>query len=253
MQIMDGFGKTIRGGSTLTAGKTIPFLGVSSRRPSKPTGTHRAAAEVSIFLMVLMTAGCRPGDPEIKKEFSDSFQRVLLGRDYFDTIGRYRIIKERLNIRKAYNHPLWLRRRLPRDVEITLDVESRTSEGDIKVEVFGDGRSHAMNRGAYKATGYVICMGGWKNSKSFIARKDEHGRPGEDIVIRKDPEARVERGRVYHWRIIRKGEMLEWYVDGKLFLSFEDTRPLYGRQNDHFGFNNWQADVWFDNLKIRPL
>jgi len=32
-----------------------------------------------------------------------------------------------------------------------------------------------------------------------------------------------------------------------------DPNPLQGRGHDHFGFNNWQSDLWFDNLKITPL
>jgi hypothetical protein len=29
--------------------------------------------------------------------------------------------------------------------------------------------------------------------------------------------------------------------------------PLRGAGHDHFGFNNWQVKVCFDNLKIVPL
>jgi len=32
-----------------------------------------------------------------------------------------------------------------------------------------------------------------------------------------------------------------------------DSEPLEGRGHDHFGFNNWQSDLWFDNLKVTPL
>jgi len=33
----------------------------------------------------------------------------------------------------------------------------------------------------------------------------------------------------------------------------EDDEPLEGRGHDHFAFNNWQSDLWFDNLEITPL
>ena len=38
---------------------------------------------------------------------------------------------------------------------------------DIKCELFADGRRHA--------SGYVVILSGWNNSKSIIARRDEHG------------------------------------------------------------------------------
>ena len=211
------------------------------------------SAPVLFLSVVLCFSACRPKDPSLEGGFKDRFERKLLGENYYDTIGRYRIIHGKLNIEKAYNHPLWMRKRLPRDVIIEVDVLSKSSEGDIKVEVFGDGRSHAWSRGAYRATGYVICMGGWKNSKSFIARRDEHGKEGRDIVSRNDPAAKVQINKTYHWKIVREGKLLSWYVDGELFLTFEDPMPLFGPKNDHFGFNNWQSDVYFDNLLIRPL
>jgi len=210
-------------------------------------------APLFFLFAVLAFSACRPRDPSLEGGVKDRFERKVLGENYYDTIGRYRIIDGRLNIEKAYNHPLWLRKSLPRDVVIEVDVFSKTSDGDIKVEVFGDGRSHAWSRGAYRATGYVVCMGGWKNSKSFIARRDEHGKEGQDLVSRNDSAAKVQINKTYHWKIVRKKNLLSWYVDGELFLTFEDPVPLFGPENDHFGFNNWQSDVYFDNLVIRPL
>ena len=202
--------------------------------------------------MALGFAGCAlPRDPGLGSKFRDDFERTGLGKNYFDTIGRYRIINGKLNIEKAYNNPLWLRRRLPRNVEIELDVMSRSKDGDMKIELFGDGESFARDRGAYVASGYVICMGGWHNTKSFIARRLEHGREGIDMVSRTD--VKVVPNKVYHWRILRQGKELRWYVDGELFLSYHDEEPLYGRGHDHFGFNNWESDVWYDNLRIEAL
>lgn len=203
-----------------------------------------------VFLLFVL-AGCSPKPPSLGKGFTDGFDRAELGQAYFDTIGRYRIINGRLNIEEAYNHPLWLRRRLTRDIEIAFDVESKSKDGDIKVELYGDGMSHAMNRGSYLATGYVICFGGWRNTKSFIARRNEHGKEGHDIVSRSD--LKVQQGKQYRFRILRKGKEIKWYIDGVLFLTYEDPEPLYGSKNQYFGFNNWQSDVYFDNLVVRPL
>jgi len=223
-----------------------------SLRGSKKYGTWADRLLVAMLLLVGAVGCGRPRDPAMGHSFADQFNRKAIGASYFDTIGRYRVIRGRLNIEKAYNHPLWLRRRLPRNVEVSVDVASMTDDGDMKVEIFGDGQSSATtNRGAYMATGYVLCMGAWHNTKSFIARKNEHGKEGIDVVSRVDEK--VVKGKTYHWRIVRRGHLLEWYVDGELFLSFNDPEPLYGYRNDHFGFNDWQSDVYFDNLKIRRL
>jgi hypothetical protein len=32
-----------------------------------------------------------------------------------------------------------------------------------------------------------------------------------------------------------------------------DPEPLEGPGHDHFAFNDWEAELWFDNLHIQPL
>src|SRR5919107_844440 len=95
---------------------------------------------------------------------------------------------------------------------ITDDEWKDTYErGDIKVEVFGDGKSFDPDGGRYMATGYEVIFGGWFNSKSIIARLDEHGK---DVV--ENTAIKVEPTRRYHWRIERIGKKLSWYVDDKI-------------------------------------
>ena len=190
------------------------------------------------------------------REYSDAFERASLGSDWADTGGGYRIEGARLVARNAYNHPLWLLPRLPRDAEITFDVSSHSPEGDIKVEVWGDGESAATDKGAYTATGYVFIFGGWKNRTGIpavdqltvLARLNEHG---EDRKVRTD--MKVVPGRRYRWRIARKGARLSWWIDERLVFQLDDPSPLQGAGHEHFGFNDWQAELRFDNLRIQAL
>ena len=45
----------------------------------------------------------------------------------------------------------------------------------------------------------------------------------------------------------------EFDVDDIEYLTFTDAAPLAGMGHDHFGFNEWQVKVCFDNVKITPL
>jgi len=120
----------------------------------------------------------------------------------------------------------------------------------MKVEVWGDGQSFHRGdpNGAYTATGYVLVMGGWRNSLSAIARQQEHA---ADRVTRAEP--RVVPGQKYHWTIRRQGRVLTWLVDGKPFLTMDDPDPLRGPAHRYFAVSGWESKVHFDNLKIRPL
>jgi len=55
---------------------------------------------------------------------------------------------------------------LPRDVRIEFDVRSEGPDGDVKWEMFGDGRNHS--------TGYLFLFGAWRNRESRICKLDEH-------------------------------------------------------------------------------
>lgn len=186
--------------------------------------------------------------PAITAPWSDNFDRDVLGDDYYATSEGYQIKDGALNVRGAFNHPLWLRKPLPRDVVIELDVWSNSAAGDIKVEAFGDGVSHATTKGAYTATGYVFIFGGWGNSKSILARRDEHGK---QLAVDKT-RRKVVKGQKYRWKITRKGGRVEWHIDGQPFLAYDDASPLEGKGHQYFGFNNWKSDLWFDNLTIAP-
>jgi len=172
--------------------------------------------------------------------FHDDFSRKELGENYFATGGQWRILNDRLYSPGVKNNPLWLRAKLPRDVVVEVDVMSDSTAGDVKCEIFGNGRDHS--------SGYVMVFGGWNNTISALARLDEHGL---DRKHREDKK--VEKGRWYHWKIVREGRALSWYIDNELFLQYDDPQPLEGPDHDRFGMGTWQTDAYFDNLTVQPL
>lgn len=194
---------------------------------------------------------CKVQDPPpITAPWHDDFARDTLGGSWKATGKGYAVTGGTLSARGARNHPLWLRRKVPRDVRIELEAWSNEARGDIKIELFGDGASFDPDGGGYLASGYELIFGGWHNSKSIIARLDEHG---DEQVQRTD--VKVEPGRRYSWRIERVGRSLRWYLDDQAtpFLSYDDPSPLEGDGHEYFAINNWESDTYFDNLVITPL
>jgi hypothetical protein len=229
----------------------LPRSFASRRAPARRTWPH-AFRLLVLLLVPCLGAGCKPKPPTGKSLiFEDLFERPggELGADYRNTAppGVYTLDGGALAVRGAYNHPLWLGRELPDDVVIELDAWSESPEGDIKVELFGDGQSYAKSV-SYTSTGYVVIHGGWKNSLSALCRQDEHG---SDRRERKD--VKVVPGRRYHYVISRRGSRLEWFIDGELALELDDPAPLLGPGHRFFGVNNWQTPVRFDNLRVKSL
>ena len=209
-----------------------------------------AIATIALLPLVSSTQSCvkpTPATPQITARWSDNFDRTQLGADWYATNGSWTLNDGTLHVADARNHPLWLRRRLPRDARIEFDAWSESPDGDIKCEVYGDGRAYAT-QDSYTATSYVVIFGGWRNSINAIARMNEHG---NDRQERRGP--RVTQNQHYHWVIERRGNTLSWSVDGSPLLEFNDPAPLAGPGHEYFAFNNWMVGLGFDNLVITPL
>jgi hypothetical protein len=208
---------------------------------------------LSIFTICLVVIGCSEKDPNAhflnqgKKVFEDRFERTEIKNNWLNTGGAYRIVDGSLRIQGAKNKPLWLKEKLPQDVRVTFTARSESDAVDIKAEIFGDGKSRAV-KASYTATSYVIILGGWNNRRSIIARMNEHG---DDRKVREEPKGVP--GKTYRFDIVRKGNRLSWYLDSKLFLEMDDPSPLKGPGHEHFSFNNWASEVYFDDLAVYAI
>jgi hypothetical protein len=213
----------------------------------------------------------------MKGPFEDTFERVPtpapgvpapsasgpasgdVGPDWIATApNTWRIEGGRLCGERAHNHGIWLRRGLPVNARIEFDAASDAVDGDLKAEYWGDGRSFATALSYTNATSYLTIFGGWHNKFHVLARLDEHGNDRKQIVVdatSDDPRERpVVAGQVYHFKVERAdGKTVKWWIDGNEMLSFQDTAPLVGPGHDHFGFNDWEVKVCFDNVRIAPL
>ncbi len=197
----------------------------------------------------LAPLGCKAQIPVITEPFTDTFDRAELGPTWLNTGADVDTRTGKLNIKGAHNHPVWLRKRLPRDVVIDLDVMSKSAAGDLKIELFGDGETFDPDGNQYQPSGYTVIFGGWQNSLSVICRLNEH----DDGVKAQRRQPAVEIGRTYHWTVTRKGGLIDWQIDGKPFLSWSDPQPLAGSGHEFLAIGNWESDAYFDNLRIRPL
>lgn len=197
-------------------------------------------------------------DPALIAPFHEDFERPTLDSAWLLTSNQWRLEGGELCGQSARNHPIWLKRSIPPNARIAFVARALTDDGDIKVEAWGDGRSFAKGSSYADATSYVFILGGWKNQLHVLARLNEHD--PRRLELRIDPTEKapgnfhVVPRRQYQFVIERKdGKSLIWRVDGVELFRFEDQEPLRGARHDHFGFNNWESPVCFDDLTITPL
>lgn len=252
-----------------------------------------AAALLAVQIPFLHAAFRGAAPIQVAVPYQDKFDRATLGDAWWSNGGLWRIVDGQLFSPGVGNNPLWLKARLPPDVRVEFDVRSEGLDGDVKWEMYGDGRNHS--------TGYVFLFGAWRNRESRICKLDEHALTQEEIraqlaaaarpfprqmdlmeriqapfarwsarrdlsrlekgeyfgretpFVVKRLEAKVERSRTYHVVVTKQGGRIRWEMDGQLFLEMTDPAPLSGSGHDRFGFSSWANDTWFDNLKITSL
>jgi hypothetical protein len=210
---------------------------------------------LSSLAFLLLAASC--DRHRVDRTFTDDFKRDAVGPNYVNTGGPYRLERGRLVFENAHNHPLWLDRRLPDDVRVDLDVTPLSADGDVKVELYGDGKSYesddAVRRDLqYTDTGYLFIFGGWHNQLSTLVKEREHAWQYDPSVPRRR-DVRAEPGRTYHWTLLKRGGHLAWFMDNRLFLAWDDPAPLHGEGHDRFCFTGWEAGAAYTNLRIAPL
>ncbi len=179
--------------------------------------------------------------PEGELVYEDDFSGDEVGSDWQTGFEGWSVEDGALQVQGAHNDALWLQEPLPESFRVNFRAKSDSEEGDIKFEILGDGETHE--------SGYVGIFGGWSNQLNIIARLDEHG---DDRLVGAS-EMSVEPGRVYEMDVVRTDGRLRWYIDGDLFLTYDDSEPLRGDGHRHFGFNNWEAPLTFEELRIYDL
>jgi hypothetical protein len=194
----------------------------------------------------------------IVQPYTEHFDGPKLSPDWNATSSIWQIENGRLCGRLAHNHPAWLARRLPKNARISFSAESDSPEGDLKVEVWGDGHSGATGISYTNASSYLFILGGWKNQLHVLARLNEHGADRVERHVNAastDPrDQRVQPGTRYQFQIERNdGRTVRWSVNGVEIHRFVDQQPLMGTGHDHLAFNDWEAHVCFDDLNIIPL
>ncbi|MGE0324168.1 MAG: hypothetical protein AB7K71_28665 [Polyangiaceae bacterium] len=197
-------------------------------------------------------------DPALEGPYHDDFNRKLVGNEWRATSAAWRMEEGRLCVERARNHPAWLKRRLPTNARIEFEATSYSPAGDIKSELWGNGFGAASGTSYNDASSYLTIFGGWNNQFHVLARLDEHAKNRPEVRL--DPAstelrtAKVRQGETYRFKIERSdGKTVNWWVNEILILSYTDPQPLTGSDHDHFGFNDWDAKLCFDNLTITPL
>lgn len=236
---------------------TAPFEDTFERTAKKGEPIPPAPVALALAKEGAIAEGGASGDAQSAAVSDDT---TGIGSDWSAmTPGVWKLENGKLCGQNGKNHGIWLNRVLPVNARIEFDaVSDNPKGGDIKAEIWGDGHSGATGNSYTNATSYLTILGGWFNTFHVLARINEHAPDRKEIKVDAESDDAREhpavRGQVYRFKIERTdGKTVRWFVNGVEYLKYEDAEPLRGLGHDHFGFNDWEAKICFDNVKVTPL
>jgi len=193
-----------------------------------------------ISLFMLFSVFACSSEKKLVKIFEDDFNRSEIGENYEIQGGDWHISDGKLRCKTAKNRNLVLKSvDLPQNAVIELTMKSNSDAVDVKFNLWGDGKIHDHG------DGYTFILGGWNNRISVISKLHEHEKK------RSEKKEKLEKETLYKIKVERLSNKIKWFVNGELFLEYNDETPL--KVSDGFSklsFANWKSDVEFDDLKI---
>ena len=131
---------------------------------------------------------------------------------------------------------LWSKRMLKGDVtvEFAAGIKMDKERGgryqyasDINATICADGQD--------LAAGYSFMYGGWENTATRIMRGNTVAAESKGFLI---PNRQNIHRRWFYIKIRKRGSKLEYYIDNKLVLEYNDTEPLQGNRLAIWTHNN---------------
>ena len=197
----------------------------------------------ALFILLFIFVSACTSEQKAVLVFEDSFERAEIGGNYEIQGGDWRIENGKLKSKTAKNRNLVLKSiDLPQNGIVELTMKSHSDAVDVKFNLWGDGKIHDHG------DGYTFILGGWNNRISVISKLHEHEKK------RSEKKEKLEKEKLYKIKVERLLSKIKWFVNGELFLEYNDETPL--KVSDGFSklsFANWKSDVEFDDLKIYAL
>ncbi len=196
---------------------------------------------VVILLVAFICMSCSKG-PKTELLYSNDFSNGSIGSEWKNEGGDWKIVDGKMTSRKALNKDLVLNIEMPAEAIIELDMVSHSEAIDFKFRAWGDKRG-PLHDGAYH-----FLLGAWKNKMSTIAPFGEH----DERRVKKTPTELVI-NKWYKVKVVRSKGVIDMFLDGVKYMSYQDTEPLDKNFFKYFSFANWKSDCEYDNLKIYKI
>ena len=200
----------------------------------------KLVSKIAFFILFFIFVSACSSEKKAVLIFKDTFERSEIGENYEIQGGDWRIENGKLRCGTAKNRNLVLKSvDLPQNGIVELTMKSHSDAVDVKFNLWGDGKIHDHG------DGYTFILGGWNNRISVISKLHEHEKK------RSEKKEKLEKETLYKIKVERLSNKIKWFVNGELFLEYNDEMPLKVEKGySKLSFANWKSDVEFDDLKI---